>query len=426
MLDFTGGSRWSWLGVGLGILGGCDASAGSGAAFTVRDSVGVRIVESVAPEWGPGEGWSVGEDPALQIGEVEGEDPYQFSRIPNVFRTVDGGFVVGDFRAAQVRFFRPDGAFRSSFGRPGAGPGEFQRFLSWVEPYRGDSIVAFDAAGRVTIADREGEIGRVFTPNLPPMPEVTGDRPTLIAPGAFVRALEDGSFLAVGPELIQGELGTRFRGTLALLRYSPQGDSLTRYGEFPGFERIMPDRSPSADLRMTPYPRQTVYASRGDRVYVGTGAVEEVEAGTGHGMEIRVFTAGGELRQVIRSFDRDLTLTDRHREAFREFQRGRASPERPAEAIERALATLDYPDRIPPYDQLLVDSEDHLWVQHDQAPGMSAPQTWRVFAPGGRLLGTVVTPERFQVREIGRTWILGTWVDDLDVRYVRMYPLERE
>ncbi len=61
-------------------LTGCENIGPREPTFTVRDSAGIEIVESLAPMLGP-DAWTISEEPVLQIGEVEGEDPYLFSRI---------------------------------------------------------------------------------------------------------------------------------------------------------------------------------------------------------------------------------------------------------------------------------------------------------------------------------------------------------
>jgi hypothetical protein len=53
------------------------------------------------------------------------------------------------------------------------------------------------------------------------------------------------------------------------------------------------------------------------------------------------------------------------------------------------------------------------------------PGRWTVFDPEGRMLGTVATPARFRVFEIGTDYVLGVWADDMDVEHVRLFTLEK-
>jgi hypothetical protein len=48
-----------------------------------------------------------------------------------------------------------------------------------------------------------------------------------------------------------------------------------------------------------------------------------------------------------------------------------------------------------------------------------------VFDRDGRYLGTVETPAGFYVHQIGADFVLGRWLDELDVEYVSMHRLEK-
>ena len=50
---------------------------------------------------------------------------------------------------------------------------------------------------------------------------------------------------------------------------------------------------------------------------------------------------------------------------------------------------------------------------------------WHVFSPEGELLGRVATPLGLEVHEIGADYLLGVELDELEVSFVRRYPLAR-
>lgn len=60
----------------------------------------------------------------LEIGEVEGEDPYLFTTIGSVVEDDRGRVIVADYQTHEVRVFEPDGRFAFHFGGQGEGPGE--------------------------------------------------------------------------------------------------------------------------------------------------------------------------------------------------------------------------------------------------------------------------------------------------------------
>ena len=62
----------------------------------------------------------------LEIGELDGDDPYLFSYIFSVAADPLGRILVTDSRAHEVRVFDPDGNFLFHLGGEGDGPGEFR------------------------------------------------------------------------------------------------------------------------------------------------------------------------------------------------------------------------------------------------------------------------------------------------------------
>ncbi|MCE2422242.1 MAG: hypothetical protein J4G03_02815 [Gemmatimonadetes bacterium] len=61
----------------------------------------------------------------LEIGDVDGDDPYLFSYIMDVVADELGRIIVADRNSAEIRVFGPEGDFAFHFGGPGEGPGEF-------------------------------------------------------------------------------------------------------------------------------------------------------------------------------------------------------------------------------------------------------------------------------------------------------------
>jgi hypothetical protein len=111
----------------------------------VTDSSGIQIVLSRSPAWGPEEGWTVSDDPLVQIGVREGDPDYQFQRIWEARRLSDGRFITADDMAKELRIFDSSGGHLRTIGGDGEGPGEF-RAVWLVGVYRGDSIYAYDYA----------------------------------------------------------------------------------------------------------------------------------------------------------------------------------------------------------------------------------------------------------------------------------------
>ncbi len=88
------------------------------------------------------------------------------------------------------------------------------------------------------------------------------------------------------------------------------------------------------------------------------------------------------------------------------------------------LDGLIFPDFIPAYRSLLVDTEDHLWVEQYRT-GWEQERRWWVFDPAGRWLGEPTVPTDLDIREVGPDYILGVRRDAGDVEQVVMYELIR-
>ncbi len=74
---------------------------------------------------------------------------------PTVEPQADGSFLVADALEQQLRFYAPDGRLRSTFGRRGSGPGEFQHLAAAVR-LRDGGILAADMMGTLTRFDSTG------------------------------------------------------------------------------------------------------------------------------------------------------------------------------------------------------------------------------------------------------------------------------
>ena len=62
----------------------------------------------------------------LEIGDIDGDDPYLFSSIPDIAADERGRVIVADRQSLEIRVFGPQGDFVFRFGGPGEGPGEFE------------------------------------------------------------------------------------------------------------------------------------------------------------------------------------------------------------------------------------------------------------------------------------------------------------
>ena len=88
------------------------------------------------------------------------------------------------------------------------------------------------------------------------------------------------------------------------------------------------------------------------------------------------------------------------------------------------LAELPIRDTLPAIQSLLVDSRGWLWAEAFDLDS-AQPKEWMVFDPEGEAQGVVWTPPGLEVESIGEDFILGVWLDEFDVEYIRLYRLNR-
>jgi hypothetical protein len=91
---------------------------------------------------------------------------------------------------------------------------------------------------------------------------------------------------------------------------------------------------------------------------------------------------------------------------------------------ERMFEAYEVPETRPAFSELIFDALDHLWVAEWEPDG--TPVTgWHVFSSDGELLGRVAVPPGLEVHEIREDYVLGVVTNELDVPFVRRYPLTR-
>ena len=127
--------------------------------LVVRDSLGVKVVESRAPQWDGEQAWTLDPVPLLDLAESGMGEAHQFHRVADMLRTDDGTLVVSNGGTGQVRTFDATGRALRSFGGPGDGPGEF--WSLGVLADRGAGRLTAFSFGRATALDLDSGLVRV-------------------------------------------------------------------------------------------------------------------------------------------------------------------------------------------------------------------------------------------------------------------------
>lgn len=381
-------------------------SGPEGRGTVVRDSAGVRVVESTAATEFPGGNWTVTGVPALDLGVVEGASPFVFQYVVGATRLDDGRVIVADAGFGELRCFSPEGDHAWTAGGLGEGPGEF-RVLDWVRPFGPDSLVAYDRSlRRITVFDRNGAVGRtvnVRPPNSALSPTVMG----VLADGSLIlRAAPHVTPNTVSPGINQWEE--------LVLRYTPHGQLVDTIATVLGSEYLALVVAGRRNILPRPFSPHSVVAVSSDRVYV---------AYTGD-YTIAEYDLAGTLQRLVRLVAPNHPVTAAHRELYAQNWLAETDAESDRSRIRRLLEIAPFPDALPAFSSILIDADGHLWVENYRVPG-ELRIVYSVFDVDRGLLTTVAVPEGLRVSEVGRDYVLGRWQDSLDVAHVRLHELTR-
>jgi hypothetical protein len=371
----------------------------------VRDSAGVRVVESTAATEVLAGNWTVTSTPALDLGVVEGASPFVFQYIVAATRLDDGRVIVADAGFGELRCFGPEGDHQWTVGGLGEGPGEF-RVLDWVRRFGPDSLVAYDRSlDRLTVLDRNGAVGRTVT--VRPLGAL---RPTVmgvLADGSLiVRAAPSVTPNTVSPGVNQWE---EF-----VLRYTPHGQLADTIATVLGSEYLALVVEGRRNILPRPFGRHSVVVASSDRVYV---------AYTGD-YTIAEYDFAGTLQRLMRLVAPDRPVTATHRDLYAQAWLAQTETESGRSRIRRLLEVTPFPDALPEFASILVDADGRVWVQNYRVPG-ELRIVYSIFDTDRGLMARIEVPEGLRVYDVGHDYVLGRWQDSLDVAHVRLHELTR-
>jgi hypothetical protein len=397
----TAGRTGTWVLAAIAVLA-CGED-GANAGYTVRDSAGVTLVENTSGSWSDAQAWQVAAEPSVDIGELEGEEPYQLFRVSGAVRLSDGRIVVGNGGSHELRYFDAQGRYLKSAGREGGGPGEFEGVGDPV-PIGADTIAVYDwNLRRISLWDPDGNFVRSFGI------QFSSGSPVAVGP------LSDGNWLfSKAFSYTPGEVSTVVRDTSAYFRFDQRGELIDSIGRFPSWEYFLQGSAQAAWATSLPFGREFATAVASGGFY--------------HGItdryEILRYDSSGELERVIRKAHEPVPVGDADVERYKAERVENASSDNWRRRLERMFAEVPLPSTMPAFQTFEVDALGYLWVAEYERPGADA-QRWSVFDSDGRLLGTVETPSGLAVHQIGVDFLLASWEDELGVEHVRLYDLTR-
>ncbi len=387
------------------VLSACSAAESLEATAVVRDSAGITIVENRSPAWGDSPRWLVSEEPLVDIGMLDGPAEYQLFRATDAVRLSDGRIVIANSGTGELRYYSADGDHLLTVGRTGAGPGEFEA-ITWIEAAGADTIIAYDTRlRRVSTFDPGGRFVESRTT------QAIAGAATMSAVARFA----DGSFLlqesvSMNPQSLRSGLH-RLPSTVLRSREGGGADSL---GTYRGGGGVILIGENSIEIMRSDLMHRLVLVAGDGRFVVGTQDEYEVE----------LRPAGGEAKTLIRWSGLDLAMTSDIIQRYRDRELSKVSAAEERRALEQRLAAMQYPETLPAYSTIIFDALGNLWVERFRGRG-EEENRWDVFNAEGHLLGAVDLPVGLLVDQIGEDFVLGRWMDELDVQHVRLYGLTR-
>jgi hypothetical protein len=387
------------------LLGACTTRS-EAPATTVRDSAGIAIVENRhIPDTDAG-GWRVDPEPILSIGTVSGDPEYQMFTVNGAVRLSDGRIAIANDGSRDVRVYDARGAYLSTIGGHGSGPGEFNS-IWYMGRFGGDTLVVLDGylrrvsylhpdVGFVRAINTEQELGLVLMAQ-----GNTGDGRLLFGGGPIwggMSGLENGF--------------SRDRTRFVLT--GSDGSLETTFAELPSSEVYAEIDENEARVFMVPFSKFPAGALQGDLAYAGTGDT----------YEILVWNLAGDMIRIIRMDQDPIPITPADVTAYIEERLEGFEDEAQRNLMRENYQKPPPLDRMPAYRRFLTDDLGCLWVEEYRRPGDDVP-VWTVFDGEGTVLGRVSLPSGLYLREVGEDYVLGVLADDLDVEYVQMFRMER-
>lgn len=362
------------------------------------------------------ERWPLVQD--LRVGAADGPRPYTFSPQALVAARSDGTLYVVDRGNHEVRAFDSRGRHLRTFGREGAGPGEFlgASTAGWLA----DTLWVSDLVQmRTTFFRPNGAVLRTIGPAV----RASGR----YEPGVAEAVLADGSSLVLArpfpprsgttqadvsrvPMLRVGRSGPP--DTLAwrdlrnrMVRVSagdrrlslpqPWDDSPLWAVSTTGRSIVLVSR-PAAARRENARWRVTRLSASGDTLFSRSFTYPPVRVPAGWASRWADETAS--LISSRRSG------TDRR-------------------ALAAALARSAYvPAFMPPITAVVAGDDGSVWLRREE---QGSTVVWIVLNGEGRLVAEVRAPAGLEVQQVQRSHLWGVMADDLDVPYVYRFRIQR-
>jgi len=394
---------------------GCREGEADRSNRIVRDSAGIEIVSINPPHDTNAPRPTIEAEPTLSIGVVSGEGSHELSDVTGAIRLPDGRIVVGNGGTEELRFFAADGEHLFSTGGEGEGPGEF-RSIDFIGLIGDDSLVVHDARiKRLSLFDVSGR----FLGSHGPI-----DAPQMRLPR------------------VVGVIGSRYYVSWSFVGQEPEQTGVYAVPIRFGMTELLSDNFVEAGTAMSSEESLIRYADRLTRAYRPFGRESDVAAG---GLQIYVLTStddsgisvydsAGRLVRILRIAIPTRPVDEAAVAAWTDSWIARyAGGSAEVEAYwRRGIRETPPPDHMPGIRSLEVDDAGNVCAERYPVT-MNEETVYWCFSPEGQFVRSFRLPRglaragqhphRDPQLQIGNDFVLGVWLDENDVQYVRLYGL---
>jgi hypothetical protein len=377
-----------------------------GSVITVRDSLGVEIIEVARDQ--VGDGWTVDPTPEWILGDggaITGD--LTLHRVVGARDLGEDIVVIAEAGTQQVLWIDVTSGVIRRWGGVGDGPEEL-RGLVGVFSVGGNRVGVYDRARRRYLeVDSSGELVREMpVPPLSDAPESPilvlageGESSPVIYAAQFTgipRVPTDGAYRGSGPVVILGE-------------------EMAPVTSIRGHESFAGAGFAGAVL----FGRTTLLAGSPSGLWIGD---------TEHPSVSLWSDGSGPLRVVRWRSAESRELTEEGREQFWDRAEPRMRPEeRPM--LDQLRSVALFAEQAPAFGSLLATPSDQLWIGEFVSPEYQMfelpppAQEWLVVDLEEGVAGRVVTPEGLTVMQVGDGFVIGVHRDGLGAETVRRYQL---
>lgn len=378
---------------------GCSGDVPTGdprEASTVRDSVGIRLVENQG-ELDIEAPWKVPTNPVFRLGWSSGDLEFEDLR----FGVIGPGnrVVVADAGANVLHVFSSQGRLIATLGGEGEGPGEFLRITSVLRLGQDSLLVADGGNARLTVFDG----------------------------GDYAHDLR---FMSVSEDAIYDPIGRNTEGAYVLsptrFLVSAMEDGPTGWRDYPVLlTRNFVETDTVARLGMWKTPERGDWnpiRHFGFSVLAG-GALVHAKSDEPKLIWLR---EDGTPTQIARWDAGDTFVTE---DDWAEYERGarlRADPDGDPERLEQRLRDRrrDFGGRKPLFRSVHGDQVGNLWLGLYDFSRLSS-SSFAVVSRMGEWLGLVGLPRDIRILDIAEDLVLGVESNDLGVQALVLYQLEK-